>query len=90
LHQKTGVSHNGHEARGSGFKHLTPVRQALQIVISSLPKKSFGAEGVPLSSGLGRILAQDMVSQVNVPPFDKAAMDGFGAGSKSVLLPWFE
>jgi molybdenum cofactor synthesis domain-containing protein len=77
LHQKTDVSHNGHEARGSGFKHLTPVREALQIVISSLPKKSFGAEGVPLPSGLGRILAQDVVSQVNVPPFDKAAMDGF-------------
>jgi len=56
---------------------LTPVPEALRIVISNLPKKSLGVETVPLSSALGRILGRDVVSQVDVPPFDRAAMDGF-------------
>lgn len=62
---------------GSGFKHLTPVAEALRIVISNLPKKSLGEQTLPLSSALGRILARDVISQVDVPLFDRAAMDGF-------------
>jgi molybdenum cofactor synthesis domain-containing protein len=77
LNQKAANSQNDHEVCGSGFKHLTPVREALQIVLSRLPKKSLGVEAVPLPSALGRILAQDVVSQSDVPSFDKAAMDGF-------------
>lgn len=34
-------------------------------------------ETVPVSTALGRGLARDVVSEVDVPPFDKAAMDGF-------------
>ncbi len=64
--------------RGSGFKHLTPVPEAIRIVLGNLPKKPLGAENVPLSMALDRIVARDVVSQVDLPPFDKAAMDGFG------------
>jgi len=34
-------------------------------------------EHVPLLDALGRVLAQDIVSPVSVPPHDNAAMDGF-------------
>ncbi|MCP5278785.1 MAG: molybdopterin molybdotransferase MoeA [Thiobacillus sp.] len=34
-------------------------------------------ETLPAESALGRILAQDLVSRVNVPPLDNAAMDGY-------------
>ena len=34
-------------------------------------------ETLPAEAVLGRILAQDLVSQVNVPPLDNAAMDGY-------------
>jgi len=47
------------------------------MVLSNLPKKAIGVETVPLQAALTRILAQDLVSQVNIPPFDRAAMDGF-------------
>jgi molybdenum cofactor synthesis domain-containing protein len=77
MQRKATISHNNHEVRGSGFKHLTPVLEALEIVINNLPQQSLGVETVPLPSALGRILALNVVSQMNVPPFDKAAMDGF-------------
>jgi molybdopterin molybdotransferase len=36
-----------------------------------------GEEEVPLAEAMGRVLAQDAVADVDMPPFDKAAMDGF-------------
>lgn len=35
------------------------------------------AEQVSLADGLGRVLAEDVTSHVDVPPFDTSAMDGF-------------
>lgn len=38
-------------------------------------------EEVSLLDSLNRILAQDIVSQINMPPFDKSAMDGYAVNS---------
>jgi molybdopterin molybdotransferase len=35
------------------------------------------AETVPLEDAAGRVLAQDVVADLNMPPFDKAAVDGY-------------
>ena len=39
------------------------------------------SEEVPLAHALGRVLAADVTSSVDVPPFDASAMDGFAVGS---------
>ena len=39
------------------------------------------AERVPLFDGNGRVLAQDIVSTGNVPPFSRAGMDGYAVRS---------
>jgi molybdopterin molybdotransferase len=36
-----------------------------------------GIEPVPLSSAVGRVLAAEVVSDVDLPPFEKSAMDGY-------------
>ena len=36
-----------------------------------------GVETVPVADALGRVLAQDLVSPISVPPHDNSAMDGF-------------
>src|SRR5215204_1428654 len=36
-----------------------------------------GVERLPLDSGLGRVLAADVVAPVDVPSFDRANVDGF-------------
>lgn len=38
-------------------------------------------EEVPINQALNRILGQDVVSTINMPPFHKAAMDGFAIHS---------
>ncbi|MDF1550893.1 MAG: molybdopterin molybdotransferase MoeA, partial [Bacteroidales bacterium] len=49
--------------------------EALNIIIKSV--KTLDAESVQLEKSLGLILAEDVVSDMNMPPFDKSAMDGY-------------
>jgi molybdopterin molybdotransferase len=48
---------------------------AFEIVMGSLKKT--GTEQVPFTSSLNRILAEAVTSDMNLPPFDKATVDGF-------------
>ncbi|MCX6251388.1 MAG: molybdopterin molybdotransferase MoeA [Bacteroidetes bacterium] len=49
--------------------------QATNIVLSQAYNP--GTERVPLSSSLNRVLAEDIFSDMEMPPFDKAAVDGY-------------
>ncbi|MCX7805267.1 MAG: molybdopterin molybdotransferase MoeA [Planctomycetota bacterium] len=40
-----------------------------------------GTERVALSDAVGRVLAEDIVSDTDLPPFDKSAMDGYAIRS---------
>lgn len=51
---------------------IEEARRRVLAEIAPLP-----AEDVPLEQALDRILAQDVTSPVDVPPFDTSAMDGF-------------
>ena len=46
-------------------------------LIKSRTTNVCGVEDIPLSDGLGRILAEDIKSSVNVPPHNNSAMDGY-------------
>ena len=70
------ASHDKHEARGTGFKHLTPTREAIQTLLQTLSVK-LEEEEVAVDMSLGRIIAAEVISSVDVPPFDRSAMDGF-------------
>ncbi|MBN1196207.1 MAG: hypothetical protein JXA62_02260, partial [Candidatus Aminicenantes bacterium] len=39
-------------------------------------------EAVPLNRSYGRILAADLISTIEMPPFDKAAMDGYAVNTQ--------
>lgn len=54
---------------------MTPVADALRIVLdhcAPLPPRS-----LPLAAALGHALAEEVPSDVDVPPFDRAVMDGY-------------
>ncbi|MEJ2529828.1 MAG: hypothetical protein P8Z39_07085, partial [Gammaproteobacteria bacterium] len=40
-----------------------------------------GIELVGISQALGRVLAEQLISQVAVPPWDNSAMDGYAVNS---------
>ena len=44
---------------------------------ASLEVASLPAESVPLEQALGRVLAEDVAAEVDVPGFDRSNMDGF-------------
>jgi molybdopterin molybdotransferase len=50
-------------------------KQAEDIIIDLVP--SLGTETVELSSGVGRILAQAIASELDFPHWDNSAMDGY-------------
>lgn len=55
---------------------LLPLEEALARVLGDAPAPP-AASDMPLSSCAGRVLAQDVVSTVDVPPEDNSAMDGY-------------
>ncbi|ASJ14031.1 molybdopterin molybdotransferase MoeA [Thermococcus radiotolerans] len=58
------------------FKRLTPYRAALEMVLKDVSELE-EVEKVPLSEALGRVLAEDVVSPIDSPPFDRSAVDGY-------------
>jgi molybdopterin molybdotransferase len=51
------------------------VNEAIQIVLEKTDK--LAPETVALEQALGRILAQDIVADSDLPPFDRSQMDGY-------------
>ena len=51
------------------------VEEALDRVLALV--STLGAETVPLYDALGRVLAKDVVSDIDVNPFDNSSMDGY-------------
>ncbi|VCU70154.1 Molybdopterin molybdenumtransferase [Pigmentiphaga humi] len=56
--------------------HDLPVAQAREFIRQMVPHVA-GVEMLALRSALGRVLARDVVSAIDVPPQDNAAMDGY-------------
>jgi molybdopterin molybdotransferase len=54
---------------------------AAQAFIAQLVPRVSEAQSVPLKSALGRVLASDIVSPINVPAHDNSAMDGYALRS---------
>jgi molybdopterin molybdotransferase len=64
---------------------LIEIDEARRRVVEAA--RPLAAEEVALAGGLGRVLAEDVRSSVDVPPFDSSAMDGFAlvAGAAAEL-----
>jgi putative molybdopterin biosynthesis protein len=65
------------------FRSLISLEEARSIVLRHLPLAE--ARTVPLSDALGKILAEKVVSSVDVPGFNRASMDGFAIRAADVL-----
>lgn len=49
--------------------------------------RTLGTEQIPLSEAVGRILAQPVRADIDLPPFNRAAMDGFACHRADLALP---
>jgi molybdopterin molybdotransferase len=65
---------------------LMPLDEALAALLArALPLP--GTESVPTLQADGRVLAQDLVSALQVPAFDNSAMDGYALRCADVAAP---
>jgi molybdopterin molybdotransferase len=63
------------DVRMHGFTQRSEVPAALKWIDEHAPR--LGNESVSLELAAGRILAADVIAPLNVPGFDRAAMDGY-------------
>lgn len=64
------------------MSELVPVEQALEHILArAVP---VGQESVPLDSVLGRLLAQDITAEDDLPPFASSSMDGYAVRAADV------
>jgi len=64
-------------ARQEQFLEVVSAEEARARFIWHLDLRPLPAERVPLSEALRRVLAHDVVSAVDAPPFDRSNVDGF-------------
>ncbi len=55
---------------------LTPIAEAFDALLPGLPQ-IIEHEEIDLQSACGRVLAEDCISEINVPPHANSAMDGY-------------
>jgi molybdopterin molybdotransferase len=69
---RTAASHCEDSTRVSELISIDEGRRRVLDAVRPLP-----AEDVPLGDALGRVLAEEVESPIDVPPFDSSALDGF-------------
>ena len=57
------------------LSNLMPVKKAQKIIDSSL--KKVGVEKISLENAHKRVLSEEVISNLNSPPFERSAMDGY-------------
>jgi molybdopterin molybdotransferase len=68
-------SHAASDVRMQGFARRHTVQAALAWLDAQL--RTLDAEDVPLRAAAGRVLAASITSDIDVPAFDRATMDGY-------------
>jgi len=62
--------------------HLLSLEDALERILDGvLPLR---AESVPLAEALARVLSEDVVARLTLPPWDNSAMDGYAVRAQDV------
>lgn len=62
---------------GQEFLNVLSVEEARRVFFEAVRPAPLGQEEVALANLLGRVLAEPVVAPVDLPPFDRAIVDGF-------------
>jgi len=73
------------EAKMRGFKSTVRIDEAISRFFSAIPFEKPVVESVSTLEALGRILGEDVKSQVDIPAFYKSAVDGYGVHAEDTF-----
>jgi molybdopterin molybdotransferase len=71
-------------SRMTPFKELISYEEALERICKSI-KPIKRTESVSIEKAFNRVLAEDIVANISVPPFDRAAMDGYAVKAEETF-----
>jgi molybdenum cofactor synthesis domain-containing protein len=66
------------------FSKLTSLEDAMTIMIENIGQIA-RTENLPIENLGGRVLAQEIVSEMHIPPFDRSAMDGYAVKAEDTF-----
>jgi len=64
---------------------MIPVAEAIQIITAQT--RPLETERIAIIDAVGRILAEDVIADTDLPPFDRAQMDGYAVRAADVSNP---
>jgi molybdenum cofactor synthesis domain-containing protein len=64
---------------------MVPVAEAIEVVLQQSPEVE--TDSVPLNDAANRVLAEDIIADSDLPPFDRAQMDGYAVRAADVANP---
>jgi len=67
------------------FHELLTPEDALSKIFSTVKIEPVGVEIVKIEDSYGRVLASDIYSRIDVPPFDRSTMDGFAVRAEDTF-----
>ncbi|MEM3078314.1 MAG: hypothetical protein QXR38_02335, partial [Nitrososphaerales archaeon] len=59
------------------FKKLVTVEEALKALNKHVKPHHLGIEEVKITEAHGRVLGEDVIARINLPPFSRAIVDGY-------------
>ncbi|HDI02262.1 MAG TPA: molybdopterin biosynthesis protein, partial [Ignisphaera sp.] len=67
------------------FHTLVSLNEVISIINKFVPLKPLGVEEVDLNHALGRVLAEDVVADIDYPPFDRSEVDGYAVRAEDTF-----
>lgn len=67
------------------FRKLLTIEEAKTTIWQHFKPKPVGTEQVSLLQATGRILAESIVSHLNIPPFDRSTVDGYAVRAEDTF-----
>lgn len=71
--------------RLKGFEKLTGVDEALSTFLKQLKLEKLGTVQIPVHEALGRVAAEALVAETDLPPFDRSAVDGYAVRAEDTF-----
>jgi molybdenum cofactor synthesis domain-containing protein len=67
------------------FRKLVSLDEAQRTLKAYVSPKPIGVEQISISQACSRVLARDVVASINVPPFDRAIVDGYAVKAEDTF-----
>jgi molybdenum cofactor synthesis domain-containing protein len=67
------------------FRRLFTFEEAKRVIQQNFEAKPLGAEEIPLLEAYNRVLAEDVVAPLDIPPFTRSTVDGYAVKAEDTF-----